>query len=488
MGGVIKNFILTILFIMFFLQSQVFAERLNYGDVLNKAIENSYDLKISGYDVGISKATLKGTKADLLPSLKAQTYSEHIQDLANSASYVSAGNTVLPPGTRYQNIATLGLMYNLYDFGATKQKVVIGKKDVEQKEVVYDIRLKDLKLKILDLYTKVLICNKEIDSKTRILKKYEELFTLREQLYKSGVSNKMVVMDEAVRMVKTMDGLEQSKTQLKSALKDLCLYTKQDYNPDDLVVEEFIAIPEPEKVPNTVTEPATEPATPTTTPVPPANEIEKVQDNHTVLIGNVHPSINCTVVEEVKLFDATKVPEYKYYNLEIQKKEAELKMYKLARYPAFKFYTNYSFYGQDADRYWSSATGLAQRNLSFGIMSSLPIFDGFKNKADRERVSFEIQKLQTEKEQKLQELENDYNKTYTDYVSYINELKIKKELLASIQEKLWAVERLAQNGMAPRQDILSQQTELLTQEVEVEKNIVTISSKLKEINIRVGDE
>lgn len=464
MSRIINSFIIILL--LFFLPLRAIAEKITYKNVLNQAIDNSYDLKTSTFDVGISKANFKGAKSELMPQLKAQTYSEHIKDLANSSSYAAVGNTMVPPNTRYQNMATLGLAYNLFDFGAVKNKVLITEKIVEQKEVMCEIQTKDLKMKILDLYTKILLYNKEINSKTKILKIYEELFAVREQLYEAGTSSKIVVMDEAVKMVKVMDDIESSKTQLKSALKDLCLYTKQDYSIEDLDVEDFEAHDDNSLPENTDT----------------------VEDGNVVLVGNVHQSIHMALTEEVKLFDPTKMPESRYYNLEIQKKKAELEIYKSARLPAFKFYTNYSFYGQDMNKYAPSLTSMSQRNLSMGVMSSLPIFDGFKNKSDRDRASLEIQKLQLQKDKKLQELENEYNKTYTDYFSYIEELKIKQAILNTVQEKLSAIERLADNGMSPRQDILAQEAELLTQEIDVRKNIITISSKLKEINIMLGEE
>ena len=67
--------------IILFNQIELHAESLKYKEVLNKAIENSFDLKMSAADIGISKAQLKSARADWFPSVNLQFNSEYNKDL-----------------------------------------------------------------------------------------------------------------------------------------------------------------------------------------------------------------------------------------------------------------------------------------------------------------------------------------------------------------------------------------------------------------------
>lgn len=64
-----KKIYLLILTLIFLLQLKTLAEEITYKDTLNAAINNSFDLKMSQLDIGISKAQLKSVRADWYPSL-----------------------------------------------------------------------------------------------------------------------------------------------------------------------------------------------------------------------------------------------------------------------------------------------------------------------------------------------------------------------------------------------------------------------------------
>lgn len=430
------------------------AETLTYRSTLQKAIDNSFDLKISKLDIDISKAELKATRADLFPLIYTQANTEYNNGLGNTANINYVGNTVVSSYTQYRNLASVGLQYNLFDFGALNKKVLIARKDVEQKKIMVDLQAKDLKLKVLDLYTKALQYNEEIKTKAEILKVYEEMFEAKERLFKSGVSDKISVMDEAVKIARTQDDISNSKLELKNALTDLSSYTLQKYNPNNIEVLDF--------------------------------EELNIQPN-IVPINNFEPLKAKIAEDKFDLsFNPTNSLEAKYYDFEIEKKKAEFEMYKRQRYPAFKFYTNYLLYGQDPDQYSASFSNFKQTSLAFGISGSFALFDGFKNRANKEKAALEIKKLQLEKEKKLTEIRNEYEKSYASYQTYSEELTSKKNLLNKVKEKLSAVERMYKNGLIERNDLLTTKADLLSQEFDLQKNIVNLSSKIKEIQIMAG--
>lgn len=432
------------------------ADTLTYRDTLKLAIEKSYDLKMAELDIDISSAELKATKADLYPTLYTQVNTEYNNGLGNTSNINYVGNTVVSSYTQYRNLASIGLSYNLFDFGAINKKVLVAKKDVEQKKVMVDLQLKDLKLKILDLYSKTLQYNDEIKTKSEILKVYEEMFNAKERLFQAGTTDKISVMDEAVKIARTQDEINNSKLEFKKALNDLSTFTMQTYNPNNLEVLGF--------------------------------EELNIQSN-IVPVGNFAP-LKAAVSEEKmdSAFNPDKSLESKYYDFELEKKKAELEMYKKQRLPSFKFYTNYLLYGQDPNQYFQAFSSFKQASLAFGISGSFAIFDGFKNKANKEKAALEIKRIQLEKEKKLVELKAEYEKSYASYESYSEELTYKKELLAKVQQKLNALERMSDNGLVPKTEILSAKAELLSQEFELQKNIINISSKIKEIQVMTGED
>jgi len=116
-----------------------FAEKIDYNYILDKAKENSFDLKISNIDIDISKSGVKEARSLYYPTLKSQFYSEYAHDMTNGVqTFSSVGTSIVNSSTKYQDLFTLNLSYNLYDFGIKGKKLDIAKKDVSEKKIVYD--------------------------------------------------------------------------------------------------------------------------------------------------------------------------------------------------------------------------------------------------------------------------------------------------------------------------------------------------------------
>lgn len=436
------------------MQMKSMAETLTYQNTLKTAIDNSYDIKMAALDIDISRADLKAARADLYPTLYAQVNTEYNNGLGNQSNINYVGNTVVSSYTQFRDLASIGLSYNLFDFGAINKKVLMAKKDVEEKKVMVDLQIKDLKLKVLDAYTKTLQASDEIKTKTEVLKVYEEMFKAKERLFQAGTTDKVSVMDEAVKIARTQDDIETSKLDLKTSLNDLSSYTLKKYNVNDLEILDF----------------------------------DQMNIESDIKPVNFMAPLQAKVAEDkVDLsFNPEQSLEAKYYNFEIEKKKAELEMYKKQRFPSFKFYTNYLMYGQDPNQYFASYSDFKQASIAFGISGSFAFFDGFKNRASKEKAALEIKKLQLEKDKKLNDIKTEYEKSYASYQTYNEELVIKKDLLNQVKGKLSALDRMFQNGLIEKNDLLTAKADLLSQEFDLQKNIINISSKIKEIEIMAG--
>lgn len=446
-----------ILGFLLFLQMQAFAANVTYKDTLEKAIANSFDLKMSEVDIGISHAQLKAVRADWYPTLSMQFNTEYNKDLTDGRGYFAyAGSTMITPYTQFRDMMYLTLSYNLFDFGIQGKKVHIAKQELAQKELSYNLQLKDLKLKILDLYSKAQQHNNTINMKSEVLALYNNMFENKERMFKAGINNKLSVMDEAVKIAKTQNEIENSKLELKTTLQDLSYYTKTEYK--DISALKFGNI----------------------------DDYSTEEDNYVEV--SYEDLIKSGIEENAYNFSFNPylTDEAKYYDLEIEKKKSELSILKRQLLPSFRFYVGYSLYGQNPNNYWSSIQDVGQRSFLVGISSQYVFFDGFKNRANREKTKLEIQKLQIEKEKKLSDLETKYKKSYEAYETYNEELMINQELLSTVKKKLTALNRLKASKLVEQNELLSAKAELLNQECELEQNIINITAKMEELKIMSG--
>ena len=81
----------------------------------------------------------------------------------------------------------------------------------------------------------------------------------------------------------------------------------------------------------------------------------------------------------------------------------------------------------------------------------------------------------------MSELESKYKKTYKAYETYNEELNINREHLAIVKEKLNDVNRLNVSKLIDENELLSTKADLLSQEYELEQNIINITAKLEEM-------
>lgn len=428
------------------------ASTLRYGEVLNQAVVNSFDLKLSEIDIDISKAQLKAAQSDLYPTLNLQFNSEYNKDLNDKrGSFAYAGNTMITPYTQYRDMLYLTLSYNLFDFGVTNKKINIAKKELEQKKLSYEIQLKDLKLKILDLYSKSEKFNNEIITKKQILNIYEKMFNNKEKMFIAGINNKLSIMDEAVKIAKTQNEIEKAKLELKNTLQDLSYYTSKDYDISDLNITQI-------------------------------SNSTYLNPESDFIILNSEINIDNLITD----FNAEYTPEANFYDLEIEKKKSELSILKRQLLPSFRFYTGYSLYGQNPNNYYNSVKDIEQRSLIIGISSTYVFFDGFKNKANREKTNLEIKRLEYEKQKKLSELNLQYKKSFQSFNTYNQELENNNKLLSAVKDKLKATERLSANKLIEQNELLNVKAELLNQEFEIEQNIINLNSKIEELKIIAG--
>ena len=425
------------------------ADTLDFDNILKKAVANSYDLKLANIDVKISQASVKEAKSDYFPTLKTGVNYEYNKDMQSDQSLVtSIGGTVVNQNTMFQDVASVSLNYNLFDFGVRSNKVLIAKKDVEAKKYTYNQVLRNLKLNTLQAYTQALLYYKEMRLKEDLLPVYKDMFAMKERMYEAGSVSKLDVMDEALDIARTIDSIDNLNKELKASIKDIESLTMESYESKNIKLDDFDA-----------------------------SDIVPVS-NVTVL----KPRIEKNVLFDSDL-DLKNTPESKIFQAQIEGKKAELEVYKRQRYPQISFYTNYSFYGNAGTNPYTAIKDIESDNWLLGISANLMLFDGFKNQGSRQRLQNEVEKLQVQKEQKIHEISIKYKKSQEQAKLFEIELKDKQELLSDVDNKLTAIKKLTENQVTDKTTYLKQKAELLNQKIELEKSIINSVSTVKQLEI-----
>jgi outer membrane protein TolC len=421
-----------LLYLLFLPSGTLGGEKLDYEDVVKEAITHSYDIRMSVLDINISQSVLRQTKSLYYPELNTRFNSQYVKDLTGGTPQVTAiGSTILLQNTMYQNSLSVNASYNLYDFGSRGNRVQIADKDIQAKRAVYVQSMRDTKLKVLEVYRDLLLLSMELKSKKELLSLYKDLSLTKERLFVAGKILRVEMVEEAIKVVKTVDAIDNLKLKFISTLQDLSFYTGSKYDADSLEMAGFSEV-----------EAAT--ATP---------------------------------------FDVEKSPEFKVYELEMEKKKAEIEVLRKERFPQFSLYSNYIFYGQDQATLNTSMGALSARNFFVGMMASMPLFDGFKNSARIEKAKLEMERLKVEKEKRLAELTTRYEKMRETRNFLVVGLKNQQEIAAKVNDNLSMVQRLTEQQIAEYADLLARKIEMALHRYELARTAVMKTASVMELMI-----
>lgn len=439
--------IILVLIIFLTTLSSARAETISFKSVLDKAVKNSYDLKISQTDIKISQTEIKEAKAEYLPTLALNYNAQYNKDLTGGTSAItSIGESTLINNTNYQSAISAGLQYNIFDFGVRKKKLDIAKKDKSQKQTRYTKSLRDLKIGLSDSYTKALLSNRELQTNEELLILNKTLFSMYESLYKAGTSRKTEMADQALKVAILINKIDDLKSEVKNSLSDLSFYTEENYTTSTKILNLF------------------------------------EEEENVIPINSIGKSSIKLEINKSEMLNIETLPEYKDYQLEIAKKKDELSVLKRQNLPQFRFYTNYYFYGTDKDKFFSSFGDMGSRNISFRIASALPVFDGLKNQAQRERAKLEIERLSLERDKKIQSVKTYYEKIYTEAKDIPIKLENQTTALKLTEDKIAMLDKLNQQQLIDKISYFRQKADLITQKLELEKtriNNESIAYKLK---------
>jgi outer membrane protein len=395
---------------------------LDFNTALQRAVQQSYDLKIAQTDMGISKTGVTTARAEYYPTIRGSASIERLKGLQNQpgGNVTTIGNTVLPYGTRFQSSIGLSLNHTLTDFGVRKRKLQIAKKDVLVKAHGYEQQLRDLKFSVVDAYAKALINYKAVKASEAVLALAQQVFQMKKRLYQAQAIPKVDMAEEAITLAQAMDEIEVNKQKLAESLQALSALTREEYD-----------------FTNT--------------------ELASFDDRD---------------LQVLPLFDEKTTPESKAFNLQIQQKQDEVESLKRQYLPQVSLYSYYNFYGYDIDQLGKAVQNLGARTISVGLSVNMPIFDGFKNQAAIQKAQLEKQKLIFQRDEKLADLKNQAQVLLTQAQAYSVQLKTKATILNKTQDKMSMLERLSEQQVIERSQTVKEHIQRIQRQVQVESSII----------------
>lgn len=431
------------------------AETLTFNSFLETALQNSYKLKASKIDTGIAKASVKEARAGYFPTLSGYATTERYNDLSDGTRQITAvGNEILLNRDYYQDVAAVGLNYNLFDFGIRKRTLQIAKADDKQKEALLLKDTRDLKLDIVDLYGETLTLYKALGIKREILSLQNELFTINSRLRGAGELSEIEVTNSEIDISETKSDIAELENNLSKRLTEFSYYTNKSYGVDDVEIGDFPEGFGGEIVPvNVIASEAKQSSKPTKL------SIEKT-DGKATTGSNANNGSGFNIENSL---------EAKTYDLEILKKQKEYEIQKRANFPKISFDTRYNWYGSDSNKYFDSFSDFEQRSLSFRISTSFTMFDGMKNINTVQKRKMEVEKLKVQKEMELAELKKKYEQIRLDAENSILQGENNKRTLSLVNKNLENLERLNTNGIIAKAECVKKKLELLDKKQKLEE-------------------
>lgn len=428
--------ILHTFFILYLAMLPANAEQLNFNDFLSTALSNSYKVKIAEINKNITQRGVKEARAAYFPTISAFATTERYNDLTNGGAPLTAvGNEIFLNRDYYQDMAALGLSYNLFDFGVRKRQLDIAKADNKQKEILLKKNTRDLKLDIVELYAQTLALYKQSQIKNDELNLRDELREINKKLRLAGEISEIDVVDSEIKASETKSELDEIKNRFAKKLTEISFYTNKAYDIKDIELTNF-----PLDVNNIPTE------------VDPFVKLS-AQVNNLIVENSV---------------------EAKVYDLEILKKQKEYEIQKKYNFPKIRFDTRYNLYGSDTNNFFDGIGDISQRSLSFRLSTSFVLFDGFKNINTVAKSKMEVEKLKVEKEEQLAELRKKYEQVQLDSKNALIQSENNEKTLALVDKNLQMLENLNANGIIEKSACIKKQLELLDKKMKLEQTQINI--------------
>ncbi len=410
-----------------------YVTKLDFEEIMAKAQEHSYDLKIADFNILIAKQGIVGARSEYFPKLIAMAgteYTKNYRDLKDS-TVMSIGESFINPYTRFQSILGITLSYNLFDFGVRKGNLDMAKEDVFIKELEVEQKRQELCLTVIDTYSKILMMQRQIQLYREISKLEKTNLGYKQRLFDAKEISKTELNDEKVKVEETNKKIYELQQMMAESLNWLEFYTGESYNIDNIKVAEM-----------------------------------KKPDFDTMASNDYTQSVT-----------------WKIYDKQLKKKELELKVAKRTNYPKVNAYTRYYLYGSDHSSYNDSLGDIRPSNFTVGATANWMLFDGLKNRANIQKILLEYKQLQVERDKSIAELTTRLATMRSNLLYLDKQIDSNNKIIDELSDKEVSIKRLASKKLVTPIEENEAKVKLLEQHIELEKNRITSVAILRGIQI-----
>lgn len=310
--------------------------------LLNKAYENSYEIKQKQLDVDIATKDLDIVYAEFYPELSVGYNIENTNSLDddNDINTNIDGNSVSNE-TLKKSYSYVSMNYNLYGFGRSTQKLKMQESNLDTKKYESCLYVQDIAMGLLDNYYEARTAYEKIDTFDKILDERNKIYSFYDKLYQSGEVDKISLMNASLELATTYNQKLQTKKKLDEYIKNISRIVKQDISKEHLEPISFL-------------------------------------DNDNVKFEQTKQSL--------------------HIQSKINAKTAEIAFLDREFLPNVNFYAKYDVYGYDNDSYSKAFDNMNSNSYKWGLNVYWTLFNGFKTVSQKQKAILELKKLQYEYE------------------------------------------------------------------------------------------
>lgn len=412
-------------------ENKVYSQNIKFNDVMAKAVEHSYDLKIADFNILSVSQDIRGARSEYFPKIyfgASTEYNKNFQDnVQTPTTYV--GDTFINPYTRYQSVLGFTLAYNLFDFGVRKGNLDIAKEDTETQKLLQKQQLQELKLNITDIYTRLCSLTKQVEYTNKIIELSKKNLEMSQRLFKAKELSKSELNDQIAEVKKYEFQLNDILASYEEYLTLLSFYTNDLYSPQNVKISEI--------------------------PQPSFNPFE-FEDYEKTLVFDIYEKI-------------------------LNKKKLELKVAKRNYLPKLNLYSRYYLYGSDVRSYIDTNKDIEPSNWSIGASLNMPVFDGMKNSSMVKKAYYEYEKAFVEKEKALAELKKRVSTMRSNLYYVEKQIDNSEVIVSELSEKDENTKKLLSKRLVSPIEANIATIELLKEQMELEKNKTLRTALLKGI-------
>lgn len=390
-----------------------------YEDLLDNIKKFTPKILLQKLETAMSETELRAARAELYPSLSLglnEEYSKRYDDFPLRNTSVGSENIIQASG--YQAYASIGINYNIFNFGSTLDRIDAYKAKIKSAKQKECMAYKDVALYLLDEYYKAMILKERLKYTRDLILNLTQIYENQKKLNKAGELPKSNLFEGALKIADENSNLSYIQKDITQALSNINYITGAN-------------------------------------------------------ITDINSLLYFKTVLDVGFANFYETPRAKQLSYQIEEKRnllnSEFKNY----FPSFSLYARYNFYGYDRDEFTRSIDKTEKNGYKFGLAVSYIIFDGFRRESRIENAKIEYLKsnlelvdAKREYDQNIKSLQENINQEQNKILNLNNSRDYSKNILN-------ITNRLNKSGEESLNNVIE------SANLDMRKNIELIQSKIK---------